>query len=176
MKGSATLPNTSLGHSLITWMNISESAVWQWTTNEFNAVWCCYNTVQYYTDGLMQERRNSIANTLELRLSCTSPSIYRTTMTEAEHQSDFGLKKAMPYFTLTCELWGVLWVFWRKVTVTTALHCTLYHIMMAVLVIAWLLISLTSLQSSDVDYSGFVFESILGGVAALNHWWTVLWS
>ena len=28
-----------------------------------------------YTDGLMQERRNSIANTLELRLSCTNPSI-----------------------------------------------------------------------------------------------------
>ena len=26
-------------------------------------------------DGLMQERRNSIANTLELRLSCTNPSI-----------------------------------------------------------------------------------------------------
>ena len=26
-------------------------------------------------DGLMQERRNSIANALELRLSCTNPSI-----------------------------------------------------------------------------------------------------
>ena len=26
-------------------------------------------------DGLMQERRNSIANATELRLSCTSPSI-----------------------------------------------------------------------------------------------------
>ena len=25
-------------------------------------------------DGLMQERRNSIANALELRLSCTNPS------------------------------------------------------------------------------------------------------
>ena len=29
-----------------------------------------------YIDGLMQERRNSIANTLELRLSCTNPWIY----------------------------------------------------------------------------------------------------
>ena len=28
-----------------------------------------------YIDGLMQERRNSIANALELRLSCTKPSI-----------------------------------------------------------------------------------------------------
>ena len=29
-----------------------------------------------YFDGLVQERRNSIANTLEFRLSCTNPSIY----------------------------------------------------------------------------------------------------
>ena len=28
-----------------------------------------------YIDGLMQERRNSIANALELRLSCINPSI-----------------------------------------------------------------------------------------------------
>ena len=31
---------------------------------------------QYYIDGLVQERCNSIANALELRLSCTKPSIY----------------------------------------------------------------------------------------------------
>ena len=29
-----------------------------------------------YIDGSMQERRNSIANALELRISCTNPSIY----------------------------------------------------------------------------------------------------
>ena len=29
----------------------------------------------YNIDGLVQERRNSIANALELRLSCTNPSI-----------------------------------------------------------------------------------------------------
>ena len=29
-----------------------------------------------YIDGLMQERCNSIANALELRLSCTNPSIW----------------------------------------------------------------------------------------------------
>ena len=29
-----------------------------------------------YIYGLMQERLNSIANALELRLSCTNPSIY----------------------------------------------------------------------------------------------------
>ena len=31
--------------------------------------------VQSNIDGLVQERRNSIANTLELRLSCSNPSI-----------------------------------------------------------------------------------------------------
>ena len=30
----------------------------------------------FHVDGLMQERHNSIANALELRLSCTNPSIY----------------------------------------------------------------------------------------------------
>ena len=29
---------------------------------------------QGHIDGLMQERRNSIANAMELRLSCTNPS------------------------------------------------------------------------------------------------------
>ena len=29
-----------------------------------------------HIDGLVQERRNSIANALELRLSCTNPSIF----------------------------------------------------------------------------------------------------
>ena len=33
----------------------------------------------YHINGLMPERCNSIANTLELRLSCTKPSIFITT-------------------------------------------------------------------------------------------------
>ena len=32
--------------------------------------------IHVYIDGLVQERSNSIANALELRLSCTNPSIY----------------------------------------------------------------------------------------------------
>ena len=35
---------------------------------------CCVRS-QQYIDGLVQERRNSIANALELRFSCTNPSI-----------------------------------------------------------------------------------------------------
>ena len=39
----------------------------QWFVKS-SVFWC-------YIDGLMQERRNSIANALELRLSCTNPLI-----------------------------------------------------------------------------------------------------
>ena len=34
-----------------------------------------YIYIYIYLDGLVQERRNSIANALELRLSCTNPSL-----------------------------------------------------------------------------------------------------
>ena len=39
--------------------------------------WKCQG-VPSHIDGLVQERRNSIANALELRLSCTNPSIWGT--------------------------------------------------------------------------------------------------
>ena len=39
---------------------------WNWVVSHVDII-----------DGLMQERRNSIANALELRLSCTNPSIIR---------------------------------------------------------------------------------------------------
>ena len=32
---------------------------------------------QHHIDGLVQERRNSSALAMELRLSCTNPSVYR---------------------------------------------------------------------------------------------------
>ena len=35
--------------------------------------WCC---LQQDIDGIVQERRNSIANALEIRLSCTNLSIW----------------------------------------------------------------------------------------------------
>ena len=37
--------------------------------------WYALLWIEGYPDGLVQEGRNSIANTLELRLSCTNPSI-----------------------------------------------------------------------------------------------------
>ena len=36
-----------------------------------------WGRVGWHIDGLVQERRNSIANALELRLSCTNPSMHR---------------------------------------------------------------------------------------------------
>ena len=38
-------------------------------------LWCKYMNDASHFDGLMQERRNSIANALELSLSCSNPSI-----------------------------------------------------------------------------------------------------
>ena len=38
--------------------------------------WTNDGIVYWHIDGLVQERRNSIANAPELRLSCTNPSIY----------------------------------------------------------------------------------------------------
>ena len=39
-------------------------------------LWCYqWRQSSHHIDGLVQERRNSIANALELRLSCTNPSI-----------------------------------------------------------------------------------------------------
>ena len=35
------------------------------------------NLLLVHIDGLVQERRNSIVSALELRLSCTNPSIYK---------------------------------------------------------------------------------------------------
>ena len=37
-----------------------------------------------HLDGLLQDRRNSIANALELRLSCTDPSIYNVNIMVAD--------------------------------------------------------------------------------------------
>ena len=37
--------------------------------------YCQQNDTEYYFDGLVQEKRNPSALAMELRLSCTNPSI-----------------------------------------------------------------------------------------------------
>ena len=59
-----------------------------------------------YTDGLMQERRNSIANALELRLSCTNPFLalthrYGDETACVNHRRDTGGGRAV-CFTWCC--------------------------------------------------------------------------
>ena len=49
-------------------------------------------------DGLVQERRNSIANALELRLSCTNPSSWWGILISTE-----------PYFMRTAEFGREIW-------------------------------------------------------------------
>ena len=45
--------------------------------DEFRALTLAINIIWYIDiDGLVQKRRNSIANALELRISCTNPSIW----------------------------------------------------------------------------------------------------
>ena len=45
------------------------------------SIWSVYKSVGHHINGLVQERRNSSALAMDLRLSCTNPSIYRTTKT-----------------------------------------------------------------------------------------------
>ena len=62
----------------------------------------------YLFDGLVQERRNSIADALELRLSCTNPSIWTLIFMNSKvwHQLYIGLM-----------LFCFLWVFYAFVCV-----------------------------------------------------------
>ena len=50
--------------------------LWSVGTAEFNTAY--FHALWFYeVDGLVQERRNSISNALELRLSCTNPSKWK---------------------------------------------------------------------------------------------------
>ena len=55
--------------------------------------------LQTHIDGLMQERRNSVANALELRLSCTNPSIW------AKHKCDISLFSDIDLLRPYLSLW-----------------------------------------------------------------------
>ena len=43
---------------------------------KYAKIYAGYKTDNLYIDGSVQEKRNSIANALELRLSCTNPAIF----------------------------------------------------------------------------------------------------
>ena len=54
-----------------------------------------------YVDGLVQERRNSIANAVELRLSCINPSIWGLGRQKQEYQT--GISNCIPQNTVGCD-------------------------------------------------------------------------
>ena len=62
----STKSATPLGHRC--------TRVWLMTTPVLHGDWCLWRLIDHI-DGLVQERRNSIANALELRLYCTNPLI-----------------------------------------------------------------------------------------------------
>ena len=66
---------------------------WQTQSTEFNHLDYAISNI----DGLMQERRNSIANALELRLSCTNPSICIIRLLELSWFINHGLELKQPW-------------------------------------------------------------------------------
>ena len=59
---------------------------------------------QYHIDGLVQERHKSIANALELRLSCTCPSIWN--VQDIETRLEIINSKSQPHLPLANEFYG----------------------------------------------------------------------
>ena len=73
-----------------------------------------HNILYLDIDGLVQERRNSIANAMELRLSCTNPSTwdfviglvatYSKTLSTPAYMSDQGYVLDQNYNTYACDV------------------------------------------------------------------------
>ena len=71
---------------------------------------CKFLIVSYnihHINGLVQERHNSSALAMELRLSCINPTTHSVTIIRAGYRSDYELTKDTPYLALTGELWTV---------------------------------------------------------------------
>ena len=87
--------------------------------------WAFYRCMRNHIDGLVQERRNSIANALELRLSCTNLSIYASVnwiiigscngLLPVQHQavscpySDVLSNESVIHSSDLCKQWGDIW-------------------------------------------------------------------
>ena len=74
------------------WCHCSVYGVWTLSRELLRTQWISYTLGIFiqiltglYINGLVQERHNSIANALELRLSCTNPSIWGRTGMHSVH-------------------------------------------------------------------------------------------
>ena len=73
----------------------------------------------YFVDGLMQERRNSIANALELRLSCTNPSMCQVvTLWYRAPEVLLG----SPRYSCPIDIWSIGCIFAEMVTKRPLFH------------------------------------------------------
>ena len=80
---------------LLAWALPSERVVVSGTNGMF------YIWVLFQVDGLVQERRNSIALAMELRLSCTNPSKWRLCC--QKNGCSAGMSNRIPQFTVWCS-------------------------------------------------------------------------
>ena len=71
-EGTCLTPTSSMAVDALGWFWFR----FERTLPAYAWFWPRYCTAVAYVDGLVLERRNSIANALELRLSCTNPSMY----------------------------------------------------------------------------------------------------
>ena len=67
-------------HSLHQMFNVIKvllvETIYQLLSQNFDESWLMIQIPKYHTDGSVQERRNTFANALEWRLSCTNPLIH----------------------------------------------------------------------------------------------------
>ena len=72
--------------------------------HDIDIVYSSEITMIDHIDGLVQERRNSIANTLELHLSCINPSIYHSSdVTQSQKTIHFSPSASYSFY---CEYSG----------------------------------------------------------------------
>ena len=67
------IPRVGFAKALLSTKDISDLTIRSFESHSYGTGISAVQLLQHF-DGLMQERRNSIANALELRLSCTNPS------------------------------------------------------------------------------------------------------
>ena len=93
-----------------------------YTQNIYITVKSSWNDIWNIKDGLVQERRKSIANALELRLSCTNPSIWSLKAGRLSRQE----KQEYVRFRFDPGKWGTLCIFFPDLTRLVPLYVFLF--------------------------------------------------
>ena len=133
----------------------SAAMIW---TNFFSGIIKTFHTKGKHTNGLMQERRNSIATALELRLSCTNPSQWiPLTLT---YQCD-------NLNWLKISMYGTQFNFW-KIFVIFFLRF-LYHFDIFLLIYFLLMLTCWYLLLNSYRISSYCFAEIINSGLLSDH-------